>query len=218
VLSIFNGSRLFLFLEGCFDIIYQVRPRSVILQNVVAIAMVLVFVVLIPIMVLVSSLPALAVAMLQHTPLGHLPGSGLLLSLSGIMGGLLVAYLLFQTIYLVVPHRRISFRKSWRGAVVAAVLLELYLVLFPLYVTYFLSGLAAAVGLLILLLFFYYFALIIFLGAEVNAFLAEGIHHMPYDLATMVHLMTSQLATDANDMKEQAAHAQREEEAQNISP
>jgi membrane protein len=218
MLSIFNGSRLFLFLEGCFDIIYQVRPRGVILQNVVAIAMVLVFVVLIPIMVLASSLPALAVTMLQHTPLGHLPDSGLLLSLSGMVGGLIVAYLLFQTIYLVVPHRRISFRKSWPGAVVAAVLLELYLVLFPLYVTYFLGSFARAVGLLILLLFFYYFALIIFLGAEVNAFLAAGIHTMPYDLATMVHVVTSHLATDANDLKGQVATDHREEEAKAISP
>ena len=101
---------------------------------------------------------------------------------------------------------------------VAAVLLELYLVLFPLYVTYFLGSFAGAVGLLILLLFFYYFALIIFLGAEVNVFLAEGIHKMPYDLATMVHLMTSYLATEANDMKEQAATDHREEEAKIISP
>ncbi len=204
-LSIFNGSRLFLFLESCFDIIYQVRPRGVILQNAVAIAMVLVFVVLLPILVLTSSLPALAVAMVHQTPLAPLPDSELLLSLSGIVGGLIVAYLLFQTIYLVVPHQRISFRKSWPGAVVAAILLEVYLVLFPLYVTSFLGSFARAVGLVILLLFFYYFALIIFLGAEVNAFVAGGIHTMPYDLATMVHLMTRHLATDDNDRKEQAA-------------
>src|SRR5437667_6240610 len=47
VVAIFNGSRLFLFLEGSFDLIYHVRPRSVIAQNVMAVAMVLLFVVLV---------------------------------------------------------------------------------------------------------------------------------------------------------------------------
>ncbi len=28
VLALFNGSRLFILIEGCFDIIYHVRPRA----------------------------------------------------------------------------------------------------------------------------------------------------------------------------------------------
>src|SRR6266436_2245580 len=32
VVAIFYGSRLFVFMEGCFDIIYHVRPRGVIAQ------------------------------------------------------------------------------------------------------------------------------------------------------------------------------------------
>src|SRR6202047_3600603 len=43
----------------------------------------------------------------------------------------LVCRLLLEAIYIVVPNQRISFRHSWRGAVVAAVLLQLYLSLFP---------------------------------------------------------------------------------------
>lgn len=95
----------------------------------------------------------------------------------------------------VVPNQKISFRESWLGAVVAAVLLEIYLVLFPLFVAHFLGIFAGTLGLLILLIFFYYFALILFLGAEVNAFVAQGVHETPQDLVTMVHTMTSHLPT-----------------------
>src|SRR3989440_10694482 len=114
VVAIFNGSRMFLFLQGCFDLIYHVRPRGVIAQNVLSVAMVLLFVILVPIMVLASSLPAVALSLLQKTPIGYLLGQGLLLSVSvsAIVGGLIGAYVLFQVIYMVVPNQKISFRKS----------------------------------------------------------------------------------------------------------
>ncbi len=204
-LSIFNGSRLFLFMEGCLDIIYHVKPRNPIAQNVMAILMLLLFIVLIPIIVLASTVPALVIALLQRTPLGQLPGGGIIISLGGILGGLIAGYILFQVIYIVVPNQKISFRHSWPGAVVAAVLLEAFLVLFPLYVERFLGFFAGALGLLILLIFFYYFALILFLGAEVNAFFAEGIRKTPQDLVTMVHVVTSHQEKDEKDFQEQAA-------------
>ena len=65
--------------------------------------------------------------------------------------------------------------------------------------------------LLILLIFFYYFALILFLGAEVNAFFAQGLRETPQDLVTMVHTMTSHLPTSEEDIKEQAAVSQKGE-------
>ncbi len=218
VVAIFNGSRLFLFLQGCFDLIYHVRPRSVIAQNVLSVAMVLLFVILVPIMVLASSLPAVVFSLLQKTPISQLPGQGLLLSVSGIVSGLIGAYVLFQVIYMVVPNQKISFRNSWRGAVVAAVLLELYLVLFPLYVTTFLGSFASAVGVLILLIFFYYFAIILFLGAEVNAFFVEGVRSTPYDVPTMIHLLSSHLPTSEQDVKEQAAADHKDEVPKEIRP
>src|SRR5436305_2612698 len=178
IVAIIYGSRLFVFMEGCFDIIYHVLPRGVIAQNVLSILMLLLFVILIPVMVLASSAPAFAFSILHTTPLNQIPGSSILfspsgilgISLGGILGGLIAAYILFQVIYMVVPNQKISFRNSWRGALVAAVLLEMYLTLFPLYVTYFLGIFAGALGLLILLLFFYSFALILFIGAEVKAY------------------------------------------------
>ena len=55
IVSIFNGSRLFMFLQGCFDLIYHVRPRNVIVQNALSVVMVLLFVILVPIMVAAGS-------------------------------------------------------------------------------------------------------------------------------------------------------------------
>lgn len=210
ILSIFNGSRLFLFMEGSLDIIYHVKPRDVIPQNVMAILMLLLFVILIPIIVLASAAPVLVITLLQKTPLGELPGSGLIVSLGGIFGGLISGYIFFQIIYIVVPNQKISYRHSWPGAVVAAVLLELYLVLFPLYVAHFLNFFAGTLGLLILLIFFYYFALILFLGAEVNAFFAEGIRKTPQDLVTMVHAVTSHYPISEKDLQEQATRSHRQ--------
>jgi uncharacterized BrkB/YihY/UPF0761 family membrane protein len=150
--------------------------------------------------------------------LNQIPVRAILLSISGIVGGLIAGYILFQAIYMIVPNQKISFRNSWPGAVVAAVLLELYLALFPLYVTYFLGSLAGALGLLILLIFFYYFAMILFLGAEVNAFFAEGVRNTPYDLVTLVHLVTSHLPTSEKDVKEQASVDHKEEVPKEIRP
>ncbi len=209
ILSIFNGSRLFLFMEGCLDIIYHVKPRGVVAQNVMAVLMLLLFVALIPIIILASAVPALVFSLLQETLLEQIPGSRFIFSLGGIFGSLIACYILFQVIYIVVPNQKISYRHSWRGAVVAAALLEMYMVFFPFYVVHFLGVFAGALGLLILLIFFYYFALILFLGAEVNAFFADGIHTTPQDLVTMVHMVTSHYPTSEAVLQEQAANSHK---------
>jgi membrane protein len=180
VLAVYNGSRLFVLIENCFGIIYHLRPRKFIAQNVTAIGMLILFIVLIPVMIGAGALPTLLRSLL--------PGlfSGIIVTVLDYLGGILAAYLLFQAIYIIVPNQKIRFRNSWRGAVVAAVLLQLYVVFFPLYIQHFLSGVAAAIGsVVILLIFFYYFALILLLGAEINAFFAEGIMPTP-DLVTIV--------------------------------
>jgi membrane protein len=204
VLALFNGSRLFIFMEGCLDIIYHVRPRGFLAQNLLSIFMLLLFVVIFPIAVVASAAPAFVFSLLQQTSFSKVPGSNLVFGLGGMLGGLIAWYMLFQVIYLVVPNQKISFRESWPGAVVGAVLLEVYLALFPLFVAHFLGIFAGTLGLLILLIFFYYFAVILFLGAEVNAFV-KGVREMPHDLVTMVHMMTSHLPPSAHALQQDAA-------------
>lgn len=86
VLALINGSRLFIFMfifmEGCLDIIYQVRPRGLFAQNLLALVMLLLFVVLFPVAVLASATPAQVVALLRRTAFSQVPGSNLLFGLT----------------------------------------------------------------------------------------------------------------------------------------
>src|SRR5712692_10332887 len=127
LLAIFGGSRLFISLENYFDIIYHTRPRNLLRQNIMALALLLLFVLLIPLMVFASSIPAIVQSILKATPVNQIPGNGLIYTAIAILIGLLFAGILFEAIYIVVPNQHISFHNSWRGAVVAAVALIIYL-------------------------------------------------------------------------------------------
>ena len=186
VLALYSGSRLFSTMENCFAIIYHTPTRPFWRQNLMALLMLLVFILLIPFMLLASSI-----------------------GLGGLIGGLLASLILFQAIYMIVPNQKISLGQSWRGTLVAAVALQVYVILFPLYIRHFLGSYTGNIGFaIILFLFFYYFALILLIGAEVNAFYAEGVRAKPRNLAEMVHLAT--LATDKAELLELARQRARQ--------
>ena len=194
VSSLLFGSQLFVVLETCFSIIYRIRPRPLIRQQMVAMAMFLLFLLLVPLMIFTASTPALTFSLVQQTPVGHSP---FLARAAGPLGGFLASFLFFESIYVVVPNMQIRLRHGAVGAVVAALALQLYLALFPLYATYFLNSLPGIAGLIaLLLIFFYYVAVILLLGAEVNAFFVEGIRPMPNDLVAFVTTMAGKLNQD----------------------
>jgi YihY family inner membrane protein len=205
ILALYSGSRLFVQIEAFFSIIYHVRQRQFLQQNLMAFGMLLIFIILIPVMTVAAAAPSLVISPVAK----FLPGP--VLTLIGILGGLLAAFLFFQAIYMVVPNQRISWRNAMPGAVVAAIALQLYLILFPLYVSHFLGSYATGpVSLIILLVFFYYFAVILLLGAEVNAFFAEKVQATPTDLPTMVHIVTSHLPKRPAAKEQQAAASHKE--------
>ena len=219
LVAIFGGSRLFVSIEGYFALIYHTRQRDLIRQNLMALGMLLLFVVLVPLMVFASSIPALVQSILKATPVSQIPGNGFLVTALGILTGLIIAWILFEAIYIVVPNQHISFRNSWSGAVVAAVALQIYLIVFPFYVTHFLGNDTGQVGFaVILLFFFYYFAVILLLGAEINAFFAEGVQATPDTVAAMVHQLTSHLPTTEKDQQEQAPPSHKHVEPKDIRP
>src|SRR2546421_2373703 len=203
VLALFNGSRLFILMEGIFGIIYHVRHRTVIKQNLMAFGMLILFILLIPIMAFASALPAVVLSIL--------PRNTLLAFLGGILGLFIASYILFQAIYMVVPNQHISFRNTWLGALVAAIAMDIYLTLFPLYVHFVANGPAASLGAgILLLIFFYYFAVILLIGAQVNAFFTEGVRATPVDLVTLVHITTSHLPKTEEDKEQQAAASHKD--------
>lgn len=180
VLALYNGSRLFVALEDYFAIIYHTPARTFWRQQLMALAMLLIFIVLIPIMLFASSI-----------------------GLGGLLGGVIASVLLFQAIYMVVPNQHISLRNSWRGTLVAAIALQIYVAIFPLYIRSFLGSYTGNTGFaVILLLFFYYFAIILLIGAEVNAFYTENVRAMPKNLADLVHEAT--LQSDREELAELA--------------
>ncbi|GAC1469571.1 MAG: hypothetical protein PVSMB2_38190 [Ktedonobacteraceae bacterium] len=208
VVGIFFGSFLFLVTEGCLDIVYRVRQRPPVRQFIMAFGMLIAFVLLIPIMVFASAAPTIVFSSLTKLPLlSSIPGSSFIfISLGGILGGFLTAFLLIELIYIIVPNQRISWKNSWRGAALAALATELFLALFPFIASHFFSGYAGPLGFaVILLLFFYYFALIILLGAEINAFFFEGVRPIPNDIVTFVSTMAGKLNKDLSPT-ESSAH------------
>ena len=188
ILAICIGSRLFIVIDKCFNLIYRLRPRSSFARNRIAIGMMLLLIVLTPIMILTSSLSTIALALVKNTPLAHLHNMGLLFSLTGVLSSLIAAIILFQAIYMIIPHQRITFARSWPGTLAAAGALQIYLAFLPLYRTRFLGGYLGQLGFAIILLaFFYYFGVILLLGAEINAFYSEGIQDATGDLTASVY-------------------------------
>jgi YihY family inner membrane protein len=205
LLALFGGSRLFVGLEGVLDIVYRVRPRPFIPQNIMAIGMMLLFIILVPIMFFAATLPSFILQLVYAVPaLKVLPFISVITNnpvttyLAGMLGGLIAAFILFVAIYIVVPNQRIGLRHSWLGALVSAVALELFItIVFPFYAAYFMKNYVGQAGFaVILLVFFYYFAVILILGAEMNAFFLEKARSLPNDLATFVSTAAGKLNCD----------------------
>ncbi len=186
--SIFTGSRLFIALENCFSVIFRLRGRSLIRQNLVAIGMLLLYMALAPILFLASIVPTAILNAIQKSDAGSAV-NGLLFHIVGLIVAFVVALVLFSVIYIVVPDRPVRFREVWRGTLLAAGLLVLYEIVFPIYESVALRpdnyGSVAAFA-IVILIFFYYLALILLLGAEVNSW-ASGQRESASDIAAILH-------------------------------
>jgi membrane protein len=190
VTAVLTGSRLFVTLEGSFGIIFRLRGRDPLRQNRMAFGMLVLYLVVAPIVVLVSILPTGVVALVDphhHSPLGTLLTDG-----ARLLVWFAAALVFFGAAYAVVPHRGRRWRtwgRNWRGTVVASVLLVLYEGVFRLYQQYLLHadnyGTVAAFA-LVILLFLYYLAFILLLGAEVNSW-AAGQRATATDLPGVLH-------------------------------
>ncbi len=186
------GSFLFSLMESCFDVIFHLPPRPFLRRHGVALGMLFLFAVLEPIIIVAATAPTLILSLAHIFPPGNIPDSSLIYQLASIAGGIILSLILFQAIYIVVPHRHVSMRtigrhirNSWQGTLVATGALQLSLFLFHIYTTSSLSYYIGDLGfILITLIYFYLFTLILLFGAEINAFFAEGIRVPQNDLIT----------------------------------
>src|SRR5437588_5582538 len=203
VTAIIGGSGLFVAMEGQFAIIYQIHTRGFIQQYMMALGMLVVFVLLAPLTIFANTVPTLVHSFVQTPPLSQIFSNGFFFDVLNIFCGLLATWVLIEIIYLVVPNQHISFRDSWFGALLAALAIQAYLQLFPLYAAHFLSGYTGTVGFaIIFIFFFYYFAVILLTGAEINAFYAQGKRALPDNLTVIVYDLTTRLPRGETNVQE----------------
>jgi membrane protein len=166
---LWGGAALFGVMEQAFAVIYHTRPRDFIRQKLIAFGMVFLFTILVGIAVATSAiLPAL-----KHIP--DIPPflySGVAAFILQVVVGVTAGFLLFGSMYYVIPNRRQEFRKVIPGALVAGILFELVTLLFPLYLSINkgINAYGATFGLFFLLMtFFFFLGLITMIGVEVNS-------------------------------------------------
>jgi membrane protein len=198
VTALFAGSRLFITLENCFGVVFRLRSRDPISQNRMAFALLLVYLVLLPLLLGTLLLPA----GVEHwfDPSGRDTLGSVLVTAMGVLMAVLSATLLFALTYALVPYRQRPWRAwgpNWRGAVVAAALLLLYELVFPLYTTFILNpsnyGTVAAFA-VVILVFFYYLAFILLIGAEINSWVA-GQRETASDVPGILHAVQAHRST-----------------------
>jgi membrane protein len=190
VTAIFAGSRLFITLENCFGIVFRLRGRDPLRQNRMALLLLLLYLVLLPLFLMTFLLPAGVERLFD--PSGQDLVGTTIVAIIGFALAFIAATLLFALTYAFVPYRKRFWRQlrpNWRGAIVAALLLLLYELLFPLYANLVLNPAnygTVAVFAVVILAFFYYFAFIVLLGAEINSWVA-GQRETASDLPGILH-------------------------------
>jgi membrane protein len=184
------GSRLFITLENCFGVVFRLRGRGPVTQNLMAAGMLLVYLVLVPVVFLGSLIPSLVSALWPNQ--AHIAGTHWLFAAADPAISLAVTTLAVGVIYVFVPHRPVhwrTWREVWRGAVAAALLLLAYEAFFPWYRENFVHvSNYGSVGafIIVILLFFYYLSVILLLGAEINSW-AAGQRGTAADIPGVLH-------------------------------
>lgn len=166
---LWSGSLLFRAMEQAFAVIYHTRQRSIIKSILISFLMILVFTVLAGLMLVTSFLLGLIDKLPFLPPLLH---NGVLAFAIQFLVGTLAGFVLFLSIYYVIPNRRMEWGKVWPGALIAGLLFEGLSLFFPLYIR--LTGAGSAYGktfglLFLLMAFFYFLGLVTMVGVEVNS-------------------------------------------------
>jgi membrane protein len=167
----FGGSALIGSMEQAFAVIYHTRPRHFVRQKLIAFGMIILFTVLGGIAVGTSTL----LPLLKDIP--GLPPSiatGPLAIILQVVLGTFTGFLLFASIYYVVPNRRQRWSQVWPGALLAGCLFEAITLVFPLYleINRGIGNYGKTFALFFTLMtFFYFLGIVTMAGVEVNSVL-----------------------------------------------
>ena len=168
---VWSGYWLFQTMELVFNHFYDAPDRDFRGQLVMALTMMGLYVVLVPLSVLAGGVSTFLVGFSERVLPFEIPGFAFVIGWLVSLGS---AVLMFLALYRVVPNHPLTLADVWRGAALAGLLFVLLNQVFPLYFHLFGGAYTAykTLGLfLVLMTWFYCLALIIVLGAELNAFL-----------------------------------------------
>jgi membrane protein len=170
---LWGGSALFGALEMGFSRIYGVPSRDFLWQRLMAVSMIFVFAVLLVLSIATSSLAQAAITFSTDRAAINEWASPIATGVSWVLSfGL--SWLMFTVVYRVVPNVRLEADEVWPGSLLATLIYVLMLQVFPLFVRY-LAGFnlyGAVFGFLFMLLtWLYLLALVLLLGACLNAVL-----------------------------------------------
>lgn len=181
ILAIIGCLRLFIAIDRCLTIIYRIEERTFFKRYLRAGQMLLLFLLLIPLMIIISAIPSVFLGQIS-SPAGQV-GTYIL----GIFIGLLVTFILFEVIYFFIPNKKMQLKQTWFGSIVAAGALQWFMILFPLYVRSYSTSNTGRIGfVVILILFLFYFAILLISGAQINAFFFEHIQPLSHPLGTFL--------------------------------
>lgn len=173
--SVYVGSTFWGALDTAFCRIYHLRCRSWLEQKRFALVMLLVVLLFMAATVLVPTVQSLLSSGAQDLPLG-LSKVSAFLYVATLVAGLALLFGILCVVYWSVPNERMEWRAIWPGALGATVAIGLVDYAYPAY----LSNISTIeefgttfVFVLIVLVWFYALALIILLGAVVNAYRAH---------------------------------------------
>jgi membrane protein len=165
-----GGSALFSKMDVAFAHVYGVRPRGILRQRLMSVGMILVFTALVGLDVGSALVLPVLKGLAGYIPLTMTSGAVGLASQLFVGTVLLCAF--FATTYFVVPNHMSKWREVIPGALVAAVLLELVTLVFPLYVSLnsSLQKYGQTFGLMfVLMTFFFFLGIVTMVGVEVNS-------------------------------------------------
>jgi YihY family inner membrane protein len=174
VVAFFAGAGFFQNVDYAFSIILRLKQRDFIHEWIMSLGMVFILIPLITVSILATFIPQGLDAIVSFLHPEAAPLNGFIVWLLSLVGGFLAAFLLFITIYMIVPNQWVPFKDAYSGALLAGALLELYTLLFPFYAGHFLNpnNYGANFGfVLVIIVFFYYFAIILLIGMEFNSWL-----------------------------------------------
>ncbi len=190
-ISLWYGSRFFVVLEGVLAIVFQRRQRGFLSQNATALPIVLLFALLLPVITHSATVHPEFVTIVSsraeggltfHTYVADDPKQVLLSTAASLAAIFIVLTLAFA---LLTPWH-IPFKAAWPGALLAAILTQLYITIFPIYTRLILqpNHFGTVVGfVLVLFVFFAAFGLFVVVAAEVSALLV-GLRRAAADIPT----------------------------------